>query len=195
MLAYVENGVAMAFDRGSAAWTFELDWWGVCGQGPDEVAALADLRRRVGEEVVVAERIDGDELVFARDQVPCTEAERQRTLEILADTRASTSTLLRSCTDAVLDWDDPERELPTYARWRTVRQLAWHLADTESRYYLPSTGLGYREPLPDSSTSSRPRPSTYARRSPRCPRTRQPKGGPRSSCSAASRGTSAASSR
>jgi hypothetical protein len=30
--------------------------------------------------------------------------------------------------------------LPEWARWRTARQLAWHIADTESRYYL--TGLG-----------------------------------------------------
>lgn len=149
VLAYVENGVAMAYDRGSAAWTFELDWWGVCGQGPTEEAALAELRTRVGEELVVAERIEGDELVFARDRLPCTEAERQRTLVILADARAGTIGLVRACSDAVLDWDDSERELPTYARWRTLRQLAWHVVDAESRYYLPSTGFGYREPLPD----------------------------------------------
>ena len=95
VLAYVENGVAMAYDRGSAAWTFELGWWGVCGQGPTEEAALGELRTRVGEELVVAERVEGDELVFARDRLP------------------------------------------------------WHVVDTESRYYLPSTGLGYREPVPD----------------------------------------------
>ncbi|MBM7786250.1 DinB family protein [Tenggerimyces flavus] len=149
MLVYVENGVAMAFDRGSAAWTFDLDWWGVCGQGVDEEAALAELTRQVGEGLVVAERIEGDEGLFARDRLPCTEAGRQRTLAILAEVRADTIALVRACSDEVLDWDDPERQLPTYARWRTIRQLAWHVVDTESRYYLPSTGLGYREPLPN----------------------------------------------
>lgn len=149
MLVYVENGVAMAFDRGSAAWTFDLDRWGVCGQGVDEAAALAELSRQVGAGLVVAERVEGDEGVFTRDRSACTEAERQRTMEILADVRASTIALIRSCPDELLDWDDPERELPSYAKWRTIRQLAWHVVDTESRYYLPSTGLGYREPLPD----------------------------------------------
>ncbi|MGH8793873.1 MAG: hypothetical protein ACRDXX_14670, partial [Stackebrandtia sp.] len=40
---------------------------------------------------------------------------------------------------------DPERTLPTWARWRTLRQMAWHLVDCESRYYLPMLGLPGRE--------------------------------------------------
>lgn len=34
--------------------------------------------------------------------------------------------------------------LPPWATWRTLRQMAWHLADTESRYYLPALGLPSR---------------------------------------------------
>lgn len=52
----------------------------------------------------------------------------------------------------VLDFDDPTRLLPTWARWRTLRQMAWHLADTESRYYLPGLGLPTRPAGPDLTT-------------------------------------------
>ncbi len=94
----------------------------------------------------MAERVEGDERAFARDHFPCTDPERQATLSILAATRPQTIELLRSCSAAELDWDDPERVLPSYARWRTLRQMGWHIADTESRYYLPCLGLGYQEP-------------------------------------------------
>lgn len=149
--AYVENQVAMASDEGSAAWTFEIEFWGRCGQGRDEEAASHDLGRLLGapDEHQVAERVHGDEQAFARDRVPCTEAERRATLSILAEVRPRTVALLSSCTAEELDWDDPERVLPQYANWRTLRQMGWHVADAESRYYLPSLGLGYREPAGD----------------------------------------------
>lgn len=28
--------------------------------------------------------------------------------------------------------------MPSWATWRSLRQMAWHIADTESRYYLAS---------------------------------------------------------
>ncbi|HZC25521.1 MAG TPA: hypothetical protein VE287_00775 [Actinopolymorphaceae bacterium] len=143
---HVEAGVGIAADSGVAAWAFEVELWGVCGQGADERAALDDLRCQVDDDVrlEVAERIHGDEQAFARDRAPCTDAERKTTLEILASCRCETLALVRSCPSVVLDWDDPSRVLPSYARWRTIRQLAWHVVDTESRYYLPGLGLGYR---------------------------------------------------
>ncbi len=146
--AYVENDAGMAADHASAAWTFELDWWGRCGQGLDESSALLDLQRVLGRrlETVVAERVQGDEQAFARDRVPCSEQERQGTLDILTEVRSQTVGLLGSCSDAELDWDDSDRLLPSYARWRTLRQMGWHIADTESRYYLPCLGMNYREP-------------------------------------------------
>lgn len=146
--AYVESDVAMASAHGSAAWVFDPDAWGLCGQGSDEASALVDLRRVLDRhvEVVVAERVKGDERAFVRDRLPCTDSERYATLSILATTRPQTIELLRSCSAAELDWDDPERVLPSYARWRTLRQMGWHIVDTESRYYLPCLGLGYREP-------------------------------------------------
>lgn len=63
------------------------------------------------------------------------------TVTILEETRRRMVDLLRSCTEAELDWDDPDRTLPRFATWRTLRQMAWHIADAESRYYLPATGL------------------------------------------------------
>lgn len=125
----------MAFDHWTAAWAFDLDLWGVCGQGPDETYALIDLRRQIPGDVkmVVAERVRGDEQAFPRDYRPSTAEERQTTLAILAETRPLTIELVRSCSDALLDWDEPTRVLPSYARWRTPRQIAWHIADTESR--------------------------------------------------------------
>jgi hypothetical protein len=147
---FVERGVSMAYDLGVAAWSFDLDLWGLVGQGRDEEGALDDLRRAVGTsnevEFDVAERVDGDEKVFQPDLRACTSAERDATSTILAECRQRTIELIGSCPPEVLDWDDPERRLPSYARWRTIRQLAWHVVDTESRYYLPMAGLGYREP-------------------------------------------------
>lgn len=151
--AYVENNAGLAFDGWSAVWVFEPDLWGRCGQGPDERAALADLAGQIPDDVrlTVVERhyADTDEPAFDRDQESCTPEERQATLDILDEVRPQTIALLGSLSDDVLDWDDPDRVLPSYARWRTIRQLGWHICDTESRYYLPNLGLGYRERTTD----------------------------------------------
>jgi len=148
---FVENDVSLAFDRGTAAWVFDPDLWGVCGQGPDEPSALIDLRRQISGkvELAVAERVMGDEQAFVRDHEPCTSRERQITMAILAEIRPLTLELVSSCADWLLDWDDASRVLPLYAKWRTLRQMAWHIADTESRYYLPMAGLGSRERAAD----------------------------------------------
>lgn len=148
VLAYVENDAGMGSDHASAAWAFDPDLWGRCGQGGTEQSALTELRRLLGGQVdlVVTERIEGDEQAFDRDRVPCTESERQATLSILAEIRPQIIALVRSCSDAELDWDDPSRLLPLWARWRTLRQMARHIANTESRYYLPCLGLPTREP-------------------------------------------------
>lgn len=148
---YVEHNAGMAFDGWCAAWVYDLDLWGTCGQGPDEAAALEDVRRRITGKVDlnVVERTTcaqtGDERVFERDRQPCTDDERRTTLAILDYVRPQTVALVRALPDEVLDWADPERTLPPYATWHTIRQLAWHIADTESRYYLPVAGLDSRD--------------------------------------------------
>src|SRR5690606_13613212 len=127
----------------AVAWTFEPAYWGLVGQGPDEAAALAALEVATGhpaEEFTVVERVHGDEQAFARDHEPATDRELAATLCLLQAAREETIRLVSTASEAELDWEDPARRLPAWARWRTARQLAWHIADTESRYYL--TGLG-----------------------------------------------------
>jgi len=149
--AYVESGVSMAYDVGSAAWVFDVDVWGTCGQGTDEGAALRHLSRLLGRSarIQVVELIRGDEQAFERDRVPCLDSELERTLAILRRARAQTVELLRSVPPAELDSDSLQRELPAFARWRTLRQMAWHIVDTESRYYLPAAGLAAKPPHND----------------------------------------------
>jgi hypothetical protein len=154
---YVESGVGMAFDAGAAAWTFGLDHWGVCGQGRDEESAIVALRRALAtdRQLTVAERIRGDERAFERDREAATEQERQVTLRILGEQRPQTLQLLGSCPPEVLDFDDLTRQLPAFAKWRTLRQMLWHIADTESRYYLPGLNLPQREAAADLVTELR----------------------------------------
>jgi len=143
MDVYVESGVGGHVDDAVQAWVFDPSWWGLCGQGIDENSALHALRRAVGRvgDVTVVERIEGDERAFERDRQPATGAERERTAEILRRVRADTIRLLKSCTAAQLDWVDPDRRLPAWATWASLRDMGWHLADTESRYYLASLGV------------------------------------------------------
>ncbi len=148
--AYVEVGVGAHVDNAVVAWAFDLDLWGVCGQGLQETSALEALTRVAArtrgapQQVAVVERIHGDEQAFRRDHQPVTSSERTQTLVILSAVREQTLALIAACPDLVLDWDDPKRVLPPWATWRTLRQMAWHVADTESRYYLPALGLPSR---------------------------------------------------
>lgn len=144
----------MASDSTTVAWLFDDKFWGICGQGDDEPAALAELGlialgRGDPAALDVVERVRGDELAFERDRQPATDRQRALTIGILEVARVETIELIGSCTPAMLDFDDPDRTLPAWASWRTLRQMAWHLVNTESRYYLPSLGLGYREPATD----------------------------------------------
>lgn len=145
---YLEDGVGMAYERGAAAWSFALGRWGWCAQGRTPADALAAVADEVGD-FEVAERIHGDEQAFARDLEPATEAEVWATLQTLTAARRDLLALLDGVSDAVLDWDDPARELPGWASWRTLRQMARHIADTESRSYLPALGLPGRPRVPD----------------------------------------------
>jgi hypothetical protein len=161
MRAYVDRHAGLAEDGWSAAWTFDLERWGTCGQGPDDDAALADLASRCGlgahepgaAVLEVVERVDraksGEETVFDRDRVPASEAEREVTLAILERMRARTLELVRGAPTSVLSYRDQHRTLPPHAWWHTVGQLALHIADTESRYYLPLLGLPARERASD----------------------------------------------
>lgn len=154
----VESGVGAHIDDAALAWAYDPPWWGLCGQGTDVDSALLDLRGRAAWEyatflarngehapaldgVEVAEQVHGDERAFALDREPATTDELERTVTILRWARAELEELLAGCTAAELDWDDPDRQMPSWARWRTLRQMGWHIADTESRYYLAALGV------------------------------------------------------
>ncbi len=145
---YVEFPVQMAYRAGAAVWSFDADTWGVCVQARSIERAVAAWIDAYGPSAVV-ETLTGDEQAFRRDLQRATEAEVGRTLAILERQRHRALRLLDELPATVLDADDPDRELPDWARWRTIRQMLWHICDTESRYYLPSTGLPRRERLAD----------------------------------------------
>lgn len=151
----LEFGVGAHVDDATLAWVYDHRWWGLCGQGIDEASALKDLTARAHpsydrflerhgeiarplslEDLEIVERIHGDELSFQRDHEPATDEELLRTMMLLAYAREELLALIEDCSEAELDWDDPDRHLPRWASWRTLRQMAFHIADTESRYYL-----------------------------------------------------------
>ncbi len=141
----------MAFDEGAAAWSFDLDLWGRCVQGNSGERAVSAFMLAYGS-VQVVETVQGDEQAFGRDMEPLRDEELDATLTILAEQRQRAVQFLSSLPPKVLDYDDPSRELPSYARWRTIRQMLWHITDTESRYYLPSLGLPAKPRNADLST-------------------------------------------
>lgn len=137
---FLETGVGMALDDAAAVWSFDLDLWGRCVQARSGDGAISTFIVAFGPAQLV-ETVHGNEQAFARDLQPLLDDELDATLAILTEQRERAILLLTSLPDKVLDHDDPARELPSYARWRTIRQMLWHIADTESRYYLPSLGL------------------------------------------------------
>lgn len=141
---YVEHPVQMAYTRGAAVWAFDADLWGVCVQAPTAEQAMDRWRSTHGPSTVV-ETLHGDEQAFDRDFQSATAAEFERTLVILAEQRMRATKLLDELSAEALDAVDPERVLPGWARWRTIREMLWHICDTESRYYLPMTGLPARD--------------------------------------------------
>jgi hypothetical protein len=105
--------------------------------------------------LIVVERIYGNERAFARDHLPATDAERTATLTAFTQARVGTRALLaacRTCGPELLDFDNPARVLPSWARWRTLRSMFWHVADTECRYYFPGLGRPARPRADDLDT-------------------------------------------
>ncbi|ACQ78756.1 hypothetical protein Bcav_0493 [Beutenbergia cavernae DSM 12333] len=147
---YVDPSAGMAHDGWASATTFDLAAWGVVGQGPDDGAALADLSRRLTDAGVVVdpavvERLEpaptGTERLFGPELLPATPEQRVATQAVLDDVRPRTLALLDSLGEAELDREDPERDLPAWAAWRTLRAMFWHIADCETRYYLACLGI------------------------------------------------------
>ena len=144
----MESSVGMAYSEGAAVWSFDPELWGQCAQGQTVEEAIAAWTERFGTSRIV-EEIDGDEQAFGRDLEPATDEELETTLHILQRQRERAISLFEASSPEELDRDDPARALPRWARWRTVRQMFWHICDTESRYYLPQLGLPPRKRCAD----------------------------------------------
>ncbi len=138
----------MRYDAGSTVWCFDQALWGNCVQAETEAQALAQFQELYGAFEVV-ERITGDEGAFARDFQPASNEERSWTKTILQAQHERCLHALRTAPAAALDYDDPDQVIASYASWRTPRKVMWHIADTESRYYIPSCGLPARPRLAD----------------------------------------------
>lgn len=143
----VDAGPAMTALGEVAAWSFDLEHWGECGQGVTEDAALANLARRTGgTELRVVDRIQAHESgqVFAADLRPATEDQILTTADILRRQRARTIELVARATIEQLEAVNADVVQPGWMRWRTASAIAWHIADTESRHYLHLIGAGER---------------------------------------------------
>lgn len=159
-------------------WAFDLSHWGLQSGGRDEEHAISNLKTRAmvhfsnflerhGEqsvpigEVAVLERTktDVDEEALDLERQPASAEELARTLQILDWVRQDLVEFLSSLREEELDWDDPERDPGEGVWWRTPRQIAWHIAICESRYYLGRLGIEPPEPF-RSMTQALPAPST-----------------------------------
>lgn len=154
--------VALGDDR-CDVYAYDLPSWGLWAEASTEEAALAAIAggpawaafarflERHGERprapsaddlhIVERRRVSVDEEAFERDASPTTDAELDRTLETLDWARSDLLAMISEVTDAELDWEDPDRVLPNWAWWRTPRQMALHIALTESHYYLRNLGF------------------------------------------------------
>ena len=149
----VESGTGAHIDDATVCWVYQPEHWGLCGQGSDEASAVEDLRGRALESfedflsrhgasspavelAQVVERIHGEEEAFELDREPATDEDLERTLTMLRWARQDLLSLVTASSPDELDWVDAERVMPSWATWRTARLTAWHVADTESRYYL-----------------------------------------------------------
>lgn len=114
---------------------------GLAGHGP---------RRTPGAPRVV-ECVRGNEVLFEHDRQPAAPDEIRRCAALLAATRADLLAVVAGLPDAVLDWEPPYAAFAAWARWRTVRQVLLHVAQTEVGYYLPT--IGYAGPDPEALTA------------------------------------------
>ena len=143
-------------EPGFQAWAF--DYLGLGTWAPTRTGALERMPAKYNEYrawlrvhrfadpgpdpgVEVVEEIGGDEVLFTPDRHPATVGELDQTIQLLEASRSDLIAMLEGLPAGALDWDLPyERFLP-WARWRTVRQVVAHLANTETHYYLASIGF------------------------------------------------------
>lgn len=122
----------------------------VLGKVPDKLLEYVRFRERRGvscrwsselSELEVAGRISGNEILFDWDYQPVTPSLIDETIGLLHATRTELLGLVTALSDDALDWDPPYRRFPSWAKWRTIRQILVHIANVETHYYLPNIGI------------------------------------------------------
>lgn len=91
--------------------------------------------------IEVVERVSGNEVLFEQDRAPAATVEIERTVALLEASRADLIRTIDPLPDEVLDWDPPYRRFADWARWRSIRDNLWHIADAETHYYLTNIGV------------------------------------------------------
>ena len=153
--AFDEDG-----DAGYHAWSFPH--WGfatwaetesqVLEKVPSKLVEYWQFRQRHGLQqqdipsvehvrVEVVERVRGNEILFSPDYQAVTPELIEETVALLNATRADLWEVIRNAPEQVFDWDPPYRRFPSWAHWRTIRQILAHIANTETHYYLPNIGI------------------------------------------------------
>ena len=89
----------------------------------------------------IIEEVTGDEVLFTPDYLPATAEEIGLAIRLLQATRADLVSVLGEAPPGALDWDPRYQGFLPWARWRSVRQVAAHLANTETHYYLGAIGF------------------------------------------------------
>jgi hypothetical protein len=166
---------AVGDETGWSAWC--LDLLGFATWAPTETGVLARVPAKLDEHqewlarhgvptadvdraVRVVERVHGDEVLFSRDAEPCEVDEIDLAIRLLTASREDLIETVSSLPPDALDWEPPYRSFAAWATWKTVRATLAHIANTETRYYLPSVGHeprlppapvdgGWREFLPE----------------------------------------------
>lgn len=142
---------------GAEAWCLDLIGFSTWAPTRDEV--LAKTPAKLGEHVlwlqvhglpaptlapgldIVVEAAFDDEDVFEADREPATRSDVDLTLALMDAARADLVATLDPLPDEVMDWDPPYRAYEEWARWRTVREIVAHVANTETHYYARHIGM------------------------------------------------------
>lgn len=91
-------------------------------------------------EIEVVQRVVGDEVLFDADFAPAPADMIEETIQLMHAARSDLLATVGSLSNELLDWDPPYRTFAPWADWRTIREILAHVANTETRYYLPAIG-------------------------------------------------------
>ena len=155
---YLHRAFDEAGEAGFHAWIpsyLGFATWGeteneVLEKVPDKLLEYIRFRERFGlpyrvgsevSEVEVAQQVSGNEILFDWDYQPVSPSLIDETIDLLHATRTDLLKLVGELSDNALDWNPPYRRFPSWANWRTIREILVHIANVETHYYLRNIGI------------------------------------------------------